>query len=188
MTSVARVLLALLLALAVSGVAGGCRKKPPAPAPEPPPPAVETPPPAPPPPPPPPSPAPPKPLSEEELFAKMSLEEANRQLTDVYFDLDSAALKDDARAALQKNGDWFKKWTSTRATIEGHCDSRGTTEYNLALGEQRAAAVRDYLVSLGVPSDHLQIVTKGKEAPVCQEENESCWAKNRRGHFVLTAK
>ena len=187
MTSVARVLLALLLAIAVSGVAGGCRKKPPAPAPEPPPPAVETQPPPPPPPPPAP-PAPPKPLTEEELFAKMSLEEANRQLTDVYFDLDSATLKDDARAGLQKNADWFKKWTSTRATVEGHCDSRGTTEYNLALGERRAAAVRDYLVSLGVPSDHLQIVSKGKEAPVCQEENEGCWSKNRRGHFVLTAK
>ena len=177
MRRVARVLLALLLAVAVSGAAGGCKKKPPAPAPEPPPPAVETPP-----------PAPPKPLTEEELFAKMSLEEANRQLTDVYFDLDSATLKDDARAALQKNGDWFKKWTSTRSTIEGHCDSRGTTEYNLALGERRAAAVRDYLVSLGVPSDHLQIVSKGKEAPTCQEETESCWEKNRRGHFVLTAK
>jgi peptidoglycan-associated lipoprotein len=188
MTSVARVLLALLLAIAVSGVAGGCRKKPPAPAPEPPPPAVETQPPPPPPPPPPAPPAPPKPLTEEELFAKMSLEEANRQLTDVYFDLDSATLKDDARAGLQKNADWFKKWTSTRATVEGHCDSRGTTEYNLALGERRAAAVRDYLVSLGVPSDHLQIVSKGKEAPVCQEENEGCWSKNRRGHFVLTAK
>ena len=187
MTSVARVLLALLLAISVSAAVGCGGKKAPAPAPvPPPPPPVEAPPP--PPPPPPPAPPAPKPLTEEELFAKMSLEEANRQLTDVYFDLDSSDLKDDARAGLQKNADWFKKWTSTRATIEGHADSRGTSEYNLALGERRAASVRDYLVSLGVPTDHLQIVSKGEEAPFCQEENESCWSQNRRGHFVLTAK
>jgi peptidoglycan-associated lipoprotein len=187
MTSVARVFLALLLAVVVSGIVG-CGKKPPAPAPEPPPPAVAEAPPPPPPPPPPPAPAAPKPLTEEELFAKMSLEEANRQLTDVYFDLDSSTLKDDGRAALQKNADWFKKWTSTRATVEGHCDNRGTPEYNLALGERRAAAVRDYLVTLGVPTDRLQIVSKGEEAPFCQDDTESCWSQNRRGHFVLTAK
>ena len=70
--------------------------------------------------------------------------------------------------------------------IEGHCDSRGTAEYNLALGEQRAKAVQDYLVSLGVAADRVQIVSKGKEQPFCSDENESCWQQNRRGHFMIT--
>ncbi|HXE80268.1 MAG TPA: peptidoglycan-associated lipoprotein Pal [Vicinamibacterales bacterium] len=106
----------------------------------------------------------------------------------MFFDFDSAVLRDDGRAALQKNADWLKRWMSVRVTIEGHCDSRGTTEYNLALGERRAAAVRDYLVSLGVAADRLQIVSKGEEDPFCTEENESCWSQNRRGHFIITAK
>ena len=72
--------------------------------------------------------------------------------------------------------------------VEGHADSRGTAEYNLALGERRAAAVRDYLVNLGIGADRITVVSKGKEAPICTEETESCWAQNRRGHFVITAK
>jgi peptidoglycan-associated lipoprotein len=72
--------------------------------------------------------------------------------------------------------------------VEGHADSRGTAEYNLALGERRATAVRNYLVNLGIPADRIQVVSKGKEAPFCAEENESCWQQNRRGHFVFTAK
>jgi peptidoglycan-associated lipoprotein len=72
--------------------------------------------------------------------------------------------------------------------IEGHADSRGTNEYNLALGERRADAVRDYLVSLGVSTDRITIVSKGEEQPFCSEESESCWQQNRRGHFVITAK
>ena len=82
----------------------------------------------------------------------------------------------------------MKRWASTKVMVEGHGDSRGTAEYNLALGERRAAAVRDYLVNLGIAADRIQIVSKGKEAPVCQEEAESCWEQNRRGHFVITAK
>jgi peptidoglycan-associated lipoprotein len=73
-------------------------------------------------------------------------------------------------------------------TVEGHADSRGSAEYNLALGDRRASAVRDYLVSLGIAADRVQIVSKGKEAPFCTEENEACWQQNRRGHFVITAK
>ena len=72
--------------------------------------------------------------------------------------------------------------------VEGHADARGTNEYNLALGERRAAAARDYLVSLGIPADRMTIVSKGEEAPVCSEDNEACWQKNRRGHFVFTGK
>jgi peptidoglycan-associated lipoprotein len=180
---------ALVTALGVSA----CGKKPPAPAPAAPPPTAEAPPtkPATPPPPPP---APPRETprtpTEEEAFAAKTLADLNNEkpLAPVFFALDSWQLGDDAKPVLQKNADWLKKWTSTRIMIEGHCDSRGTAEYNLALGERRAAAVRDYLVNLGVPATRVQIVSKGKEAPFCAEENETCWQQNRRGHFLFTAK
>ena len=106
----------------------------------------------------------------------------------MYFDLDESTIRDDARGALQKNADWLKRWTSTRITIEGHADERGSAEYNLALGDRRANAVKDYLVSLGVPADRVAVVTKGKESPFCTESNETCWQQNRRGHFIITAK
>ena len=75
-----------------------------------------------------------------------------------------------------------------KITLEGHCDSRGTTEYNLALGERRAQAAKAYLVSLGISADRILTISKGKESPFCTEEAESCWSQNRRGHFVITAK
>jgi peptidoglycan-associated lipoprotein len=183
-------IIALVAAIAVAG----CGKKvpAPAPAPPPPPPAAPAPPPPPPPPPPPRAAAPPAPaaLSEQEVFARKSLEQLNAEkpLDDVYFDLDKSDIRADARAALQKNSDYLKKWTSVVATVEGHCDSRGSSEYNLALGSRRATAVKDYLVSLGIPTARVTIVSKGKEQPFCNEENESCWSQNRRGHFVITAK
>lgn len=172
--------------------AAACAKKAPAPAPPPPPPpAAPAAPPAPPPPPPPPPAAPaPRPLSEDELFAQKSLEQLNseRPLGEVYFDLDSSAIRDDARAALSTNATWLKRWANTRINVEGHCDERGTAEYNLGLGERRASAVKAYLVELGVPVDRVVIVSKGKEAPFCTESNEACWQQNRRGHFIITAK
>jgi peptidoglycan-associated lipoprotein len=188
MTRRTHILIALLLVIVVGTVACGKKKVAPPP-PAPPPPTTQ----AAPPPPPPPPPTPPAPqaqLSEEELFARKSLEDLNREkpLGDVYFDLDKSDLKDESRTTLQKNADWLKKWGTTKITVEGHCDSRGTTEYNLALGERRASAVRDYLVSLGVPGARIQVISKGKEAPICTEENEGCWSQNRRGHFVITAK
>src|SRR5262249_58411057 len=121
------------------------------PPPPPPPPPAAPPPPPPPPPPPAPRPAPaPAPLTEEELFAQKSLAQLNaeRPLDDVYFDLDKSEIRDDARPKLQKDADWMKRWTSTQVMIEGHCDSRGSAEYNLGLGSRRATAVRDYMVSL----------------------------------------
>jgi peptidoglycan-associated lipoprotein len=161
-------------------------------APPPPPPAAPAPPPPPPPPPPPRAAAPPAAaaLSEQEIFARKSLDQLNAEkpLDDVYFDLDKSDIRPDARAALQKNSEYLKKWTSVVATVEGHCDSRGSSEYNLALGSRRATAAKDYLVSLGIPSARVTIVSKGKEQPFCNEENESCWSQNRRGHFVITAK
>lgn len=179
------------VALAVAVSAGACaKKKPEPPAPAPPPPPAEKTTPAPP-PPPPPAPKPePAPLSEEEIFAKMTLDELNakKPLGDVFFDYDSVVIKPEGRTALQKNFEYLKRWASTRIMVEGHADSRGTNEYNLALGERRAAAVRDYLVSLGLDNARASIVSKGEEQPQCTEENESCWQKNRRGTFVFTAK
>jgi peptidoglycan-associated lipoprotein len=193
MTSVRRWVATTALVSAVAIAAVGCHKKPPAatpaPPPAPPPAAPATPPPPPPPPPPAPAPTPPA-LSEDEVFARKTLDQLNAEhpLDDVYFDLDQSEIRGDARAPLQKDADWMKRWTSTQVMIEGHCDSRGSAEYNLGLGSRRATAVKAYLVSLGVPDARLTIVSKGKESPFCTEENESCWQQNRRGHFVITAK
>ena len=178
-------------AILVLALASACGKKPvETPAPAPPPPTTPTTP-APPPPPPPPPPAPqPAAPTEEELFEKMTLDELNKKgvLGDVFFAYDSVELSSESRATLQKNVDYMKRWTSTRIMVEGHADSRGTNEYNLALGERRADAARDYLVSLGLAADRITIVSKGEEQPFCREETESCWQQNRRGHFIFTAK
>ena len=187
----ARVFAAIALA-AVVGVSA-CAKKKPAPAPAAPPPVAEQPRTTPTPPPPPPA-APrdpaPVPLTEDEIFARKSVDDLNREkpMTDAFFALDSAQVGDDQKAALQKDADWMKRWASVKVMIEGHADARGSAEYNLALGERRAAAVRDYLVNLGLGADRVTVVSKGKESPFCSEENESCWSQNRRGHFVITAK
>jgi peptidoglycan-associated lipoprotein len=175
--------------------AGACGKKPPAaPVPPPaPPPAAPAPEPTKPTPPPAPAPAPPpvaKTPTEDEVFASMSLDDLNKKgvLADTFFALDSTELTQESRGAIQKNSDYLKRWTSTKVLVEGHADSRGTNEYNLALAERRAAAVRDYLVSLGIGADRITVVSKGEEAPFCTEESESCWQQNRRGHFIFTAK
>jgi len=180
----------LMVVLTVSA----CSKKvPPPPPPPPEPPAAPAPPPPPPPPPPAPAPAPPpapKPLTEEELFSRKTLDQLNAEmpLGDVIFDYDQSAIKEDQRALLQKNADWMRRWTTTRVTIEGHADARGTNEYNLALGERRGNAVKDYLVSLGITADRMTVISKGEEAPVCTEMTDACYARNRRGHFIITAK
>jgi len=129
-------------------------------------------------------------LSDDEIFAKKSLEQINaeRPLADVFFDLDESTVRNEARPSLQKNAEWLKRWASTRITVEGHCDERGSGEYNLALGDRRANAVKAYLVSLGIGGDRIAVVTKGKEQPFCRENGESCWQQNRRGHFMVTAK
>ena len=188
--SVRLITVALLI---VIGIASCSRKTPPPapPPPAPPPPAAAPAPPPPPPPPPAPAPAPPpRPLTEDELFAQKTLAQLNAEapLADALFDYDQSTIRDDARAVLQKNAEYLKRWPSTRVSIEGHADSRGTNEYNLGLGDRRAAAVRDYLVSLGITADRMLTVSRGEETPVCSEENEACWQRNRRGHFVFTAK
>ncbi len=104
------------------------------------------------------------------------------------FAYDSVSLDETARALLQKHMEFLKRWPTTKIMVEGHADSRGTNEYNLALAENRADAVRDYLVSLGLPNDRVTVVSKGEEQPFCQEETESCWQQNRVGYFIFTAK
>ena len=104
------------------------------------------------------------------------------------FKFDSAQIGVDDRLLMQSNLEFLQRWRSVRVTVEGHADARGTNEYNLALGERRANAVKDYLVNLGVAADRITAVTKGEEAPMCTDENESCFSRNRRGHFVITAK
>jgi len=177
---------------AILGLTAAACKRPvaaPAPAPPPPPAAPAPPPPPPPKPVPPPSP-PPAALTEDQIFAQKTADQLNaeRVLADVMFDYDSSTLRDDGRAAASRNADYLKKWTSVRVTVEGHADSRGTSEYNLALGERRAAAVKYYVVSLGVPADRITTVSKGKEQPACTEETDACWQRNRRGFHIITAK
>jgi peptidoglycan-associated lipoprotein len=108
------------------------------------------------------------------------------EVSDAYFDYDSAELRSDAKAAIRRDSDFFKKYPTMRITIEGHCDERGSTEYNLALGQRRANAVMQYLVSLGIPESRLSATSWGKEKPFCIEATEACYTKNRRGHFVQT--
>jgi len=181
--------------LGLTAVLAACHPKPPAlsPTPAPAAPARPAAPPAPPAPAPPPArtaAAPPRALTEDDLFAAKSLDQLNAEhpLADAYFDYDQDTLRDDARAALDQDARWLRRWGQTRITIQGQCDERGTAEYNLALGERRAQVVRDYLIGLGVPEPRLTVVSLGKESPVCTQDNEPCWSKNRRGHMLITGK
>ena len=106
-------------------------------------------------------------------------------LKDIFFDFDRADLRGDARDTLRANANWLKSNPSARVEIEGHCDERGTNEYNLALGAKRAQAAKDYLVSLGITVERLSTISYGEEIPVCQEHAESCWHQNRRARFVI---
>ena len=178
----------VVLAAATLAWAPACGpKKPPAATAAPPPVVPEAPPPA-----PPPAPraeAPPQ-VDEYARLKAMSAEEIEKSglLGEIYFEFDKADIRDAERATLQKNAAALKRFDFLRVTIEGHCDERGTVEYNLALGERRARAAYDYVVSLGVPADRLKTVSYGKEVPVCQQSTEECWQKNRRAHFTVSGK
>jgi peptidoglycan-associated lipoprotein len=106
-------------------------------------------------------------------------------LRDVFFAYDSFQISDDGRQVLSRNAEWLKANPSTQLKVEGHCDDRGTSAYNLVLGEKRAKAVRNYLVELGVTANRLAVVSYGKERPFCKEHTEACYAQNRRGHVVI---
>ncbi|HET7451517.1 MAG TPA: peptidoglycan-associated lipoprotein Pal [Thermoanaerobaculia bacterium] len=170
---------------AIVALAAGCKKKPPTTTPEaaPPPSAVEAP------PAPGPATAPPA-ASREEGVMTEDLQTLNSKgyLKDAYYDFDKADLRDDARTALASDAQWLKQYGSIRVLVEGHCDERGTEEYNLSLGQKRASAVKDYLVSLGIEGSRINTVSYGKARPFCTDHDENCWQQNRRGHFVITGK
>jgi peptidoglycan-associated lipoprotein len=176
------------LVVALIGVVAiiGCGKKtPPPPPPAPPPAAPTAPPPAP----------PPKPevapqVDEYARIKAMSTDEIDRMglLAEIHFDFDRSDIRDVDRPVLSKNAEVLKRFDFLVVTIEGHCDERGTVEYNLALGERRARAAYDYLASLGVPAARLKTVSYGKEVPLCQESNEECWYRNRRDKFTVSGK
>jgi peptidoglycan-associated lipoprotein len=132
---------------------------------------------------------PPMPMAEDAISGK-SLDDLNRDspLRPVFFELDSAELSALGQATLQQNAGVLKKYGNWQITIEGHCDERGTAEYNLALGERRAMVARDYLVSLGIPATRVRTVSYGKEFPFDPARNDEAYRKNRRAHFVITAK
>ncbi len=109
-------------------------------------------------------------------------------LKDLFFDYDKSAIRDDQKAALGENVSWLKANGAAKITIEGHCDERGTAEYNLGLGERRAKAVKDYLIAAGIAADRISTISYGKERPFVLGHDESAWKWNRRGHFVITGK
>ena len=188
------------LLLVVVATASACsRKKPPVARPPPPPPSAAgtgtgAP------------PAPPEPIPEPEPVASVpaepsisgtevdynarSLDELNREspLQPVFYAYDSADVTGEVQATLQKNAAILKQYPSWVVTIEGHCDERGTAEYNLTLGERRAQSARAYLISLGIPAERLKTVSYGSEFPFDPGSTEEAYAKNRRAHFVVTSK
>ena len=183
-----------VLVIAVS-LAACAKKVPPVTAPQPQPPPSPTTEAAPPPPPRPAQrvddnlPVPVQPVGEDAIGSR-SLEDLNRDspLRPVFFPLDAFELDAEARTIAGSNAEVLKRYPSWMITVEGHCDERGTAEYNLALGERRAVAVRTYLVSLGVAPDRIRTVSYGKEFPFDAGHTDAAWSKNRRAHFVITAK
>ncbi len=120
--------------------------------------------------------------------SEMPAADANTEggpLADIHFEFDSSALTDAARQTLGQHAGWLKAHAGTRVTVEGHCDDRGTVEYNLALGDHRARAVKDYLLSLGIAAGRLHTVSFGKEKPLDTGSGEAAWSRNRRAHFVV---
>jgi peptidoglycan-associated lipoprotein len=142
------------------------------------------------PPPPPPQTVAPPVVDEYARLKAMASDEIDRMglLGEIHFDYDKADLREGDRAVLSKNAEVLKKFDFLKVTVEGHCDERGTVEYNLALGERRSKAAYDYVVSLGVPADRLKTVSYGKEIQVCNDANEACWQRNRRAKFTVTGK
>lgn len=185
----------VLLLLSLTAAAAGCARRQPPPLTQPappggPPPATATAP-APPPPTTEALPVPPEPVAiAEDGISARSIEDLNRDspFKPAYFPLDSSELDDAGRAVVTANAALMRKYPTWMVTVEGHCDERGTAEYNLALGERRAVAVRTYLMSLGIPGDRVRIVSYGKEFPFDPGHDERAWASNRRAHFVITSK
>ena len=129
-------------------------------------------------------------MPADDSISGKSLDDLNRDspLKPLFFELDRSDVSEDGQKVLQENATVMKKFPTWSVTIEGHCDERGTAEYNLALGERRALAAKTYLVSLGIPADKVRTVSYGKEFPFDPGHEDNAWSKNRRAHFVITAK
>jgi peptidoglycan-associated lipoprotein len=129
-------------------------------------------------------------LSEEEIFMSKSLEQINREqpLAMIHFDYDKYFIREDAKPVLERDAAWMKKFRTVKILVEGHCDERGTEEYNLALGEKRAKSAMDYLTSLGVSADRMKILSYGKSQPLVTGHDEATWQKNRRAQFIIIEK
>lgn len=131
----------------------------------------------------PPPPPPPPPPAKASLSERMG-----KEVQDIFYDYDKSEVREDARAVLQRNADALKailaEFPSAAISVEGHCDERGSAEYNMGLGDRRAASAREFLTQAGISADRLKTISYGKEKPACTESNESCWQKNRRAHFV----
>ena len=130
-------------------------------------------------------------VTEKELAKVETKEEPARYteekdlFADILFDYDKYDVREEDKPVLQNIANWLLKNTSAKISIEGHCDERGTNEYNLALGDRRAKAARDYIIALGIASGRVEMLSYGEEMPFCKEQTEGCWAKNRRDHFVV---
>jgi peptidoglycan-associated lipoprotein len=133
---------------------------------------------------------PPEPILRDESIASASLDDLNRSspLRPLFFGYDSSDVAAEGRGVLDANAAVLRQNPTWTVTIEGHCDERGTAEYNLALGERRAVAAREYFISLGIPADRLRTVSYGKEFPFDAGQTEEAWARNRRAHFVITGR
>lgn len=129
-------------------------------------------------------------LSEEEIFMGKSLEDINKlqPLKMIHFDYDKYFIREDAKPVLETDAAWLRKFKTAKVLIEGHCDERGTEDYNLALGEKRAKSALDYLVSLGIVQDRLKTISYGKSQPMDMGHNETAWQKNRRAQFTVIEK
>jgi peptidoglycan-associated lipoprotein len=190
----ARPIVTLIAVMAIMTAAACGSKKPPVARPAPPPPTATTT------PAPPRPPAPPEPVREptivpaepvrDDTISSASLDDLNKNspMKPVFYELDSSELSPANQKTLDENAVLLKRYPSWAVTVEGHCDERGTAEYNLALGERRAIAARAYLISLGISADRLRTVSYGKEFPFDPGHDEAAFVKNRRAHFVITAK
>lgn len=114
-----------------------------------------------------------------------TIKELQTKIKDIYFDYDKYDMRDDAKPVMKEVADMLSKNRKIKVIIEGHCDERGTNEYNLGLGDRRANSAKQYMASLGIPSGKIETISYGEEKPVCSEQAEECWGKNRRAHFVL---
>ena len=132
-----------------------------------------------------------KPAVEEKASAPKeepipaAVEAKRLELKDAFFDFDKSLIRDDAKSPLQNNGEFLRANKNTKIVIEGHCDERGTNEYNLALGQRRAESAKRYLTNLGIDASRLSTISYGEERPFCKEQNETCWQSNRRAHFII---